>query len=305
LSSAEKADVGVRVREFFGVVPVGQLTVELPLIVELDDGVRAEFTQGDDEALALTIDYPVDPLILTLEHQTGLYQPQQDGPDRELPALRVPENKNIAAIDLTAALTFLTDVPLRVNRPFPPSEILPESEEDSAALDALGTRRVYVEGGVQPSIRTFNAHVDADAIRALIPKTVGLRLYADAVALSADVARYRELWRVMESAFGLQDDKLITALAGYGPAQELGFDEAELRELLILRGQASHAATSSGLEEILRVGEETRCRGDRLKCLAERVILTKRTWGARSGGVDELTPAASWVGARGQIVIRR
>ena len=182
---------------------------------------------------------------------------------------------------------------------------MPESEEDRATLDAFGTRQVYVEGGVQPSIRTFNAPVDADAILALIPKTVGLRLYADAVALGADVARYRELWRVMESAFGLQDDKLIAALAAYGPAKELGFDEAELLELLILRGQASHAATSGGLEEILRVGEKTRQRGDRLKCLVERVILTKRTWGARSGGVDELTPAASWVGNRGQIVIRQ
>jgi hypothetical protein len=295
----------MRVREFFGVVPIGQLAVELPLRVDLDDGVHADLTQGDDESLRLTIDYPVDPLALTVEHHTGLYESRPDGPDRELSALRVPENKNIQAIDLTAALTFLTDVPLRVNRPFPPSEMLPENEEDTAALDAFGTQRVYVEGGVQPSIRTFNAHVDADAIRALIPKTVGLRLYADAVALSADVARYREFWRVMESAFGLQDDKLVAALAAYGPAQELGFDATELRELLVLRGQASHAATSGGLEEILRVGEQTHHRGDRLKCLVERVILTKRSWGARSGGVDELTPAASWVGPNGQIVIRQ
>ena len=295
----------MRIREFFGVIPNGALQVELPLIVEFDSRARATLEQQEDGVLRLVIDYPVDPLALTVEHNTGIYEPLPNGGQREIAALRAPENKNIQAIDFTAALTFLTDVPVRVNRPFPPSEVVPEGDEDRAALDAFGTTQVYVEGGVQPSIRTFNAVVDADAIRALIPKTVGLRLYADAIALNADVARYRELWRVLESAFGLQDDALVSALAAYGPAKELGFDRGELRQLLILRGQASHAATSGGLEEILRVGEQARRSGDRLKCLAERVVLTKRTWGARSDGVEELTPAASWVGSQGQIVVRQ
>jgi hypothetical protein len=295
----------MRVREFFGVLPIGELQVELPLSVEFDSGTHATLDKQDDGSLRLVIDYPVDPLELTIERNTGIYEPLADGGRKEIAALRVPENKNIQAIDFTAALTFLTDMPVRVNRPFPPSEIVPEGEHDTAALDAFGTRHVYVEGSVQPSIRTFNAVVDADAVRALIPKTIGLRLYADAIALNADVARYRELWRVLESAFGLRDDALVAALAGFRPAQELGFDRDELRQLLILRGQASHAATSGGLDEILRVGEQTRRRGDRLKCLVERAILTKRTWGARSDGVEELTPAVSWVGAQGQIVIRQ
>jgi hypothetical protein len=202
--------------------------------------------------------------------------------------VRDAENKNVQAIDITAALTFLTDVPLKVNRPFPPADIVAESDEDQAALDAFGTSHVYVQGGVRPSIRTFNPVVGADAVRALIPKTVGLRLYADAIALSADVARYRELWQIFESAFGLQDDGLVDALASYQPAQELGFDRDELRELKTLRGKASHAASRGGLEEVLRVGEGVRQRVDRLKCLAERVIPTKKTWGVRSDGVEEL-----------------
>jgi hypothetical protein len=295
----------MRVREFFGVLPIGELQVELPLTVEFDAGTSATLDKQDDGSLRLVIDYPVDPLELTIEPKTGMYEARVEGGRREIAALRVPENKNIQAIDFTTALTFLTDTPMRVNRPFPPSELVPESVQDRAALDALGTTRVYVEGGVQPSIRTFNGVVDADAIRALTPKTVGLRLYADAIALSADVARYRELWRVLESAFGLQDDALVAALAGFAPAQELSFERDELRQLLILRGQASHAATSGGLDEILRVGEQTRRKGDRVKCLVERVILTKRTWGSRGNGVEELTPAVSWVGPQGQIVIRQ
>jgi hypothetical protein len=294
----------VRIREFFGVVPVGSLQIDLPLVIDFEDDARARLdeTNGD---LHLVIEYPVDPLALKLEPRTGSYERRPDGGDHEITALRAPENKNVQAIDITAALTFLTDVPLNVNRPFPPAEIVPESDEDRAALDAFGTTRLYVEGGVQPSIRTFNPVVDADAVRALMPKAAGLRLYADAVARSADVARYRELWRVLESAFRLKDDDLVDALAAYPPAQELGFDQGELRELLVLRGQASHAATRAGLDEILRVGEEARRRADRLKCLVERVILTKKTWGARGDGVEELTPASSWVGQEGQIVIRQ
>jgi hypothetical protein len=92
-------------------------------------------------------------------------------------------------------------------------------------------------------------------------------------------------------------------LAGLGGRVEgLG----EQGDCLVGRG-ALGSATSGDLEEILRVGEQTRHRGDRLKCLVEWVILTKRSWGARSGGVDELIPAASWVGPNGptQIVIRQ
>jgi len=139
-------------------------------------------------------------------------------------------------------LTFLTDVPLKVNRPFPPAEIVPESDEDRAALDAFGTTHLYLEGGVQPTIRTFNPIVDPDAVRALMPKAAGLRLYADAVAPSADVARYRELWRVLESAFRLQDDDLVEALAGY---------PRRLREFLVLRGQASHGGARDPDQEDL------------------------------------------------------
>jgi hypothetical protein len=294
----------MKIREFFGVVPVGQLEIEMPLVIDFGDGVEARL-EDKDGRIRLVIDYPVDPLALVLEPRTGIYEERPDGDDREISALRAPENKNIQAIDITAALTFLTDVPLNVNRPYPPAEIVPESDEDRAALDALGTTHLYVEGGVQPRIRTFNPIVDADAVKALMSKAAGLRLYADAVARSADVARYRELWRVLESAFRLQDDELVQALARYAPAQELGFEHAELRELLVLRGQASHAATRGGLDEILRVGEEARRRADRLKCLVERVILTKKTWGARGDGVEELTPASSWVGRQGQIVVRQ
>lgn len=302
---AQETHLLVRVREFFSVVPDGQLDVDMPLTIELDAGINAAFERQDDASLRLVIERPIDPLVLTVEQNSGIHERRPRGTEREIPALRVPGNENIQAIDLTAALTFLTDVPLKVSRPFPPSELIAESAEDIAALDAFGTRQVYAESRALLAIRTFQPIVDADAIRALIPRTVGLRLYADAIALNSDVATYRELWRILESAFGLQDKPLVDALATYAPARELGFDREELHALMVLRGKASHAATKGGLAEILRVGDLTSERRDRLKCLVERVILTKKTWGARSGGLQELTPARSWVGRDGQIVLRR
>jgi hypothetical protein len=100
----------MRVREFFGVLPAGELQVDLPLSVELDSDTHATLGQQDDGSLRLVIDYPVDPLELALEHNTRIYEPLPDGGRREIAALRVPENKNIQAIDFTAALTFLTDL---------------------------------------------------------------------------------------------------------------------------------------------------------------------------------------------------
>jgi hypothetical protein len=295
------------VREFFGVAVTGnhRLELELPLAVELDEARRVELSRLEDDSLRLVIERRIDPLQLTLETKTRHYEPVAGGGRRELPALRVPGNANIDAIDFTATLTFLTDVPLGVNRPFGGAELVTENDEDAAALEALGTRRVHGDMTLRPSTRTFHGSVDADAVKALMPKTTGLRLYADAVALNADVAKYREFWRVLESAFGLQDDALVAALAAYPPAQELGFGEDELRELLILRGRASHARTRGGLDELLRVGEQVSDRVERLKCLAERVILTKRTWGIRGSGVEELAPLIGWVGPDGEAVIHQ
>jgi hypothetical protein len=295
----------MRIREFIDVVPTRELQMELPLVIDLDSGLRLTLDQRDGASLRLVIDYPVDRGKLKLERNTRTYEQLSDGGRRELPALRVPENDEIQASDVAAALTFLTDVPVNTSRPHPSSEIVPEDDEDRAVLDAFGTSRVFAQLGSQPSIRTFNPIVDADSVQAVLPKTAGLRLYADALALNTDVARYRELWRILESAFGLQDDALVHALAAYPPAQELEFDRDELRELLVLRGRASHAATKGGLTEILRIGAEARRRSGRLKCLTERVILTKQSWGTRGAGVEELTPAVSWVGRDGQIVIRR
>ena len=64
--------------------------------------------------------------------------------------------------------------------------------------------------------------------------------------LSAPIGRFREFWRVLESAFGQKDAELLDSLAEFRPAIHLGFALEELRQLQILRGRASHAETQLG-----------------------------------------------------------
>jgi hypothetical protein len=91
----------VKIREFFGVVPVGSLQINLPLVIEFEDNARARLEEADPD-LRLVIEYSVDPVALKLEPRTGIYERHPDGDDREIPALRAPKNKNVQAIDITA-----------------------------------------------------------------------------------------------------------------------------------------------------------------------------------------------------------
>jgi hypothetical protein len=105
--------------------------------------------------------------------------------------------------------------------------------------------------------------------------------------LSLDVARFRELRR-LESAFQRTDRRLIELLSEYEPAQAIGFTSDELKELLMLRGRASHAQSKAGCREPSVVERECERRVPRRENLVERVLLTKQDWGSPSTAVEEL-----------------
>lgn len=127
-----------------------------------------------------------------------------------------------------------------------------------------------------------------------------MRLYADAVRLTLDLARFRELWRVLESALAETGKQLVDLLAAYPPAQQLEFGHGELSGLLTLRGRASHAQTKGGVQQLAAVERECR---QRLQNLVERVILTKQHWGHPTPGVAELTPLQAYIDREGYLVI--
>src|SRR5205085_9366951 len=110
---------------------------------------------------------------------------------------------------------------------------------------------------------------------------------------------------ILEAAFGKRDDELVALLAKYEPARKLDFDEAEVKQLLVLRGRASHAQSSAGIKELVYVDQECSKQLPRLKNLCERVILTKKDWGYPTIAADELLPLTSFVEPANRLVIFR
>ena len=263
--------------------------------------------------LHVVLDSRVDPANLELVRETGVSEEGPDGTRRDVPAIRLrvgsPPLPDVS--EFLNVLTFLADVPFRavgslVHRP----SLVPETAEDEALLSELGTSDFYAPLGGSTSIRAVTpGAVDSVTLEKLLARPEGLQLYADALSVEHPVAQYREFWRVLESAFGERDDRLVALLASYEPAKEVEFGPDELRALLLLRGRASHAQSSSGIAEVRFVRRECQKRLPRLKTLVERVIATKVTWGKPTLKSEALFRLSGYVGretdGRPKIVIIR
>jgi hypothetical protein len=276
--------------------------IPLPLEVALPGGGRATLTQrqraGD---YLLTIEQAVDPAGLELVRNTRSYRRTARGEEVEIPKVRVAPEALTAqhdAEDVLDALSLLTDAPFNHYASFDePDELVPETEEDVELLDkTFGTREIYQPLGVTIHGRTFHEPVTPELIRALLPKRAGLQLYAEALHLATPQARYRDFWRILESAFGTADRPLLELLAQFPPLKEMDVTLDELKELHVYRGRASHAQSRSGVSELRHVRAFATEREGRLKCIVERVLMTKRDWGSRSLAIDELARLRSWIG---------
>lgn len=279
--------------------------IDFPLEITPAQGIRASLDREGDHA-RLVHDRSVDPARLELVTDSGVSRVLSDGTRQAEPRVRVTGDdeapSRLVVDDVVAALTFLTDVPLHVSQPWRGHRFVPETDGDREVLARLGTDEAYRPTWLSLGVRTFTVRVDAEGVSALLTRTAGVRLYADAAKLTLDVARFRELWRVLESAFGRTDDKLVALLASFAPALQMRFDKAELQRLLVLRGRASHAQSKAGSAELVTVERECAGQVGRLKSLVERVILTKKSWGYPTAAVEELAPLQAYLGPRGEIV---
>jgi hypothetical protein len=289
------------------------LVLQRPEVLSLPLSVTAEGKSFTAQApvpplpgLRVVVEARVDPSTLSVEPSTGVFR-ASDG--SEIPLLRVPEKDDLVefAQDVTNALAFLTDQHITLMNPLGSNVLVPETPKDEARLAELGTAEVWratslVGVGIatvwEPSSRVVGA---------LLRNRAGLMIYAEALALPRPAPRFRELWRVLESAFARKDDKLVKRLAVYGPAVEMGFTRAELKRLLVLRGRASHAASKpkAGRREIARVNHDAERSLPRLRSLIERVLLTKRSWGYPTGEVDVILPLDSHVSADGDMHVQQ
>jgi hypothetical protein len=279
--------------------------LDLPIVVALSEHTRATFDRQPPDRepkharFRVVMETRVDPGDLELVEETGTWREREDGSREDIPAVGLKGNAAVANVsEVLNPLSFLTDVPFSSFVSFEEEDaFVPETEEDRAALEALGTARFHARLSSQPSVRSvWPQVVNAKAIEPLLPKGEGLQLYTDALSIDHPVGRFREFWRVLESAFGAQNEDLLGILEQFEPAREIGFREHELRILHVLRGRASHARSKRGVREVRLVTQECRARLPRLKSLVERVIVTKKTWGAPTIAFETLFPLAGYVG---------
>jgi hypothetical protein len=203
------------------------------------------------------------------------------------------------AMLVSAGLAFALGISLAAEpQPFGTNRLIAEDEGDRHFLEKLGVERVRISVTFSNGVEVFDdGEVDAAFVTELARRgPVGV--YADALSASSAVARYRELWRVLEVAFQAHGKTLTSLIAEFPPARALGFDPTELGELLALRGQISHASSRPGMRDVARFEREATLRLGRLWTLADRVILTKKE-ASRDLGIDELRPLYAHIAREG------
>jgi hypothetical protein len=268
----------------------------LPMHLSGDAGVSCVLDSSAD-GYQLIVDQRVSAAAL----RGGQYRDSPAGTpgDRYVVLGQELQDVHVLVQDVASALSFITDDrrgPL-VRRD---QRLVAETPADEDVLAALGSDQPYIGRTATLHQRTFLGEVDDKFLQRLFDRRLGLRLYAQSLRSDYEVAKYRDLWRVLESAFGRQGNGLVNELAHYSPAHQLGFDEAELQGLKELRDSASHAQLRGGLAEFYHVEAACGSQLRRLKSLVERVLLTKRDWGRGSKAVEELTPLYWYVGADGE-----
>ena len=212
----------------------------------------------------------------------------------EYPCVDVAVDRQVIrrqASDVVSCLSLLLEMPLALFSAGQADRIVPEDDADRRKIEELGTDTLYfgLQAG-QATSRKWRDSMKDKHILDLLPRSPGLHLYADALRNSVVTASFRDYWRVLESAFNVRDDDLIKLLESYTPCIDLGFSKEELRHLLVIRGRASHAKSRIGLTEKKEIDDLCSANLPRLKQLAKCVILTKKSWGYPTLGVEEAQP---------------
>lgn len=193
-------------------------------------------------------------------------------------------------------MSFVLETPIAAAKVLGGESLIPESQADEECIRKLDSLAPFEELGCRLSIQAPKFQgLDAGTLDKLLSREVGLAIYSDALHLSRPIGRFRELWRVLESAFGQKNYELVESLSKYPPAVKLDFDTSELTELSVLRGRASHAESSTGLQEYQLVSNRVECFLPRLESLVVEVLLTKKTWGSKGLLVERLAPLRTYV----------
>ena len=185
------------------------------------------------------------------------------------------------------AITFSLDVSI-TTRPTN-GQLIPETDGDEKKLKGFGTTDLFYETFVNLHQRAFQIDTLTPAmLTKLLDREVGIATLVQAMAMQNPAARYRELWRVLESAFREKSDKLAKLLAQFEPVKKMGFTEEHLHDLTILRHRASHLYSKAGIAEFRRANADVEDVLWITERLAEMVLLTKKNWGSNDLETDSL-----------------
>jgi hypothetical protein len=89
-----------------------------------------------------------------------------------------------------SCISFLTDVSLSFSHRLQGDRFEPENPEERQQLKDFGTDTPYFESSARVSTRTFGGSVTQERITDLLPRRVGLRIYAEALKNDYDVAKF-------------------------------------------------------------------------------------------------------------------
>jgi hypothetical protein len=238
--------------------------------------------------------------------QLKLHSPRVVAGEEESPAIEVQDASDVSEFlaSMIHAFAFITDVPMRYS--VRGRSLIPECTEDEALFERFGTRGLYPSLTMIGSTRSFLlTSLTPELLAALIAKEPALAMYARALEHGDSTASYRELWRILESAFGASDKKLVVLLAGFEPATDMEFTVQELKALLTLRGRASHLNSKKGRREYQAVRHETDEKLPRLKSLVEQVVLTKCNWGVEDVDIKPILRLEAYVNPKGEVTLLR
>ena len=247
---------------------------------------RADFEINEIQSgLEIKMSETIDVTNLKIDLSKNIFKEGSDGEKNFQKVIDVTECKTLGLElprAISDALTFLFDSRINMSIKVSEATLEPESKEEVENLKSFGTKIIRHRGVVTIEAGMVSKEFDTSAILHLLPKKLGLNIYSQALSSSDPLIQFRELWRVLESAFTLRDRDLCLALSRFSPVKEIPLKFEDLNKLKVIRGRASHAYSRKGAAEAEAIRIECEENLTSLKDLVSIVIDQKDPWGSPS-----------------------
>jgi hypothetical protein len=181
----------MKYRAAYTLIAEGDLSKRLEFPIESDlDGRLISILEFDSNGRALaTVEGRV--------HREGLKLAEWENdrfPRDRATGIKVPEDAEFRyrLVNVTNAITFLTDVAIRISRRPQDDALMVEDEEDQRRFRDLGTSELDRAFPSWATIRSFSsAEIEPEGWNALLDKESGLALYTSALLQKEPIGMFR------------------------------------------------------------------------------------------------------------------